>query len=270
MSFLYHANTFSKVNRQGDKLQAACTLLNNNTEAVAWIDTDVKTLSITRAGWALYRSPDSPSGIYDLPELIGIEAYITGKIALNEKLGGPEQELPRELIAECFRSVLQAETFFFLERGFQSAKQYDDFCEENSIGACRYYSHLDQTEKQWTEWLENTERSYNLFNRSKTVNIQQNQSNLIITASFIDSFHHISIIMELNKDGIIQNASGDFISAPDKICYKNTEHLSKFTGNKLSAMNKKEIAALAGGAEGCNHLVDLIYEVVKAIRNILR
>lgn len=269
MAFLYHSNTFLKVNRIDNELQAECTILSNDTEAVAWVYADVNNLKITRAGWALYRSFENKASVFELPELIGIEAYITGGPALKKLLGASGQELARELIAECFRGMLQAETFFFMERGFQSAQQYDDFCEANSIGACRYYSHLDQTEKQWTEWVETTERSYNLFNRSKTVNVQQlQQSAFIVTASFIDSFHHLGILMELNEEGIVQKASGDYISAPDKICYVNTEHLPSFIGTKLTDMSKKEIAALAGGAEGCNHLVDLIYEAAKAMDKI--
>jgi len=265
MSFLYHANTFVKVNRIANNLQAECTLLSNDIEAVAWINADVPTLHIQRADWALYRSLDSNPGVFQLSELIGVKAYITGGPALKQRLGAPGQELPRELIAECFRGILQAETFFFMERGFQSARQYDERCEQYSLGSCRYYSHLDQTEKHWTEWVETTERSHNLFNRSKTVTIQQEQSDFIITSTFLDSFHHLSIAMELNEEGVVQKANGDYLSAPDKICHANTEHLPRFIGQKLAAMTKKEIAALAGGAEGCNHLVDLIYEAAQAM-----
>lgn len=265
MSFIYHASTFLKVNRIENRVMAECTLLSNNTEAVAWVDASVKTLKISRAGWASYRSPSNTAGIYDLPELNGVEAYITGGPVLKKVLGAPGLEVPYELISECFRGVLQAETFFFLERGFQSGKEFDDFCEQHSIGACRYYSHLDQTEKQWTEWVDTTERRYNLFNRSKTVTIQEQQLNRLITAVFMDSFHHLGIQMEIDQNGLVQRVQGNFFNAPDPICYKNKEHLEKLAGLNLGKMNKKEIAALAGGAEGCNHLVDLIYEIKKAL-----
>lgn len=269
MSFTFHATTFVKVNRIGDTLLAECTLLSNDTEAVAWIDANVQTLKVSRAGWAIYRSPSTRTGIFDLPELIGAEAYITGGPTLKRVLGAPGLEVPYELIGDCFRGVLQAETFFFLERGFISAKQYDDFCEQNSIGFCRFYSHLEQTEKQWTEWVDTTERSYNLFNRSKTVTIEQQQSNRTITASFMDSFHHLGIQLEIDDSGMVLSAHGNFINAPDPICYKNHEHLEKFTGMNLGRMSKKEIAALAGGVEGCNHLVDLLYEIKKSLSSIL-
>jgi hypothetical protein len=265
MSFTYHATTFLKVNRNGDTLRAECTLLSNDIEAVAWIEANVQTLKISRAGWANYRSPANQAGIFDLPELIGADAYITGGPALKKALGRPGLEIPYELIGECFRGVLQAETFFFLERGFQSARQYDDFCEQHSIGDCRYYSHLDQTEKQWTEWVETTERSYNLFNRSKTVTIVQQETNRIVTAVFMDSFHHLGIGLEMDQNGAVLSAQSNFISAPDPICYKNREHLAKFIGMNLGQMSKKEIAALAGGAEGCSHLVDLLYEIKKTL-----
>lgn len=269
MSFIYHASTFLKVNRIENTLLAECTLLSNEAEAVAWIDVSVKTLKIMRAGWANYRSQSYAAGIFDLPDLIGVEAYITGGPVLKKVFGAPGLEIPYELISECFRGVLQAETFFFLERGFQSARQYDDFCEQNSIGACRYYSHLDQTEKHWTEWVDTIERSYNLFNRSKTVTIQEKQTLREINASFMDSFHHLGVQMEIDQGGHVKQANGNFVTAPDPICYRNNEHIEKLIGKNLAQMSKKEIAVLAGGAEGCNHLVDLIYEIKKHLLTII-
>jgi hypothetical protein len=266
MSFTYHATIFNRVNRCGNTLLSECTLLSNGVEAVAWVDADVQTLQISRAGWANYRSPAGETGIFELPALIGTEAYITGGPALKKVLGEAGLEIPYELISDCFRGIVQAETYFFMERGFQSAKHYDDFCEQHSIGACRFYSHLDQREKQWTEWVGITERSYNLFNRCKTVIIQQQQLNRTITSSFMDSFHHLGVGMEIDQNGMVLSAHGNFINAPDPICYKNNEHLDAFVGKQLGQMSKKEIAALAGGAEGCNHLVDLIYEVKKVLQ----
>lgn len=265
MSLLFHAINFVKVNRNGGTVTAECTLLNNDVEAVAWLDASVKTLQISRAGWANYGAPNYDLGIFDLPELIGIEAYLTGGPALRRALGGPDQELPYELISECFRAVLQSETFFFLERVFQSADQYDDFCEKHSVGACRYYTHIDQVEKHWTDWLDTTEREYNLFNRSKTVIIKQLDSNRIVNAVFHDSFHHIGVQLELDQQGTVLDAQANFHHAPDPICFLNHEHLPKMVGSILGKMGKKDIAARVGGSEGCSHLVDLLYEVKKSL-----
>jgi len=266
MSLLFHATNFVKVNRHGDTVTAECTLLSNAVEAVAWVDASVQTLQISRAGWANYRSSAGETGVFDLPALIGVEAYITGGPALRKVLGGPGLELPYDLISECFRGVLQAETYFFLERGFVSAKQYDDFCEQHSIGACRFYSHLEETELQWTEWLGSTERDYNLFNRCKTVSITQQAVNRLVSASFMDSFHHLGVSLEIDPQGVVLSAQGNFINAPDPICFQNDAHLFKLPGLNLREMNKKEIAALTGGPEGCNHLVDLLYEIKKALQ----
>lgn len=267
MSFIYHASTFLKVNRVENTVLAECTLLSSEMEAVAWIDANVQTLKIKRAGWANYRSQSYAVGTHDLPELIGVEAYITGGPTLKKVLGVPGLEIPYDLVSECFRGILQAETFFFLERGFQSASHYDDYFDQNSIGSCRYYSHLDQIEKRWTEWVDTSERSYNLFNRNKTVTIQEEQKLRKINASFMDSFHHLGVQMEIDEDGAVGLANGNFVTAPDPICYRNNENLERLVGKNLSQMSKKEIAALAGGAEGCNHLVDLIYEISKLIPN---
>lgn len=87
----------------------------------------------------------------------------------------------------------------------------------------------------------------------------------MITAVFIDSFHHLGIQLEIGQNGIVQQAQSNYINAPDPICYKSNEHLDKFLGMNLGQMSKKEIAVLIGGAEGCNHLVDLIYEFKKVL-----
>lgn len=264
MTFIYHANTALKVNRNNDVVQAECSLLNNNTEASAWVYADVKTLQIQRAGWALYRSIESNTGVFELPELIGVEAYLNSGPVLKSVLGAPGQELPRKLVAECFRGMLQAESFFFVDRGYETADQYNEFWNQSYTGSCRCFSHLDQIDKQWPEWL-NTERSYSLFNRSKTISIQRQQLDFIITASLIDTYHNLHLEMRLDENGLVQIASGDFIAAPDKICYENTDHLPQFIGQNLPAMSKKDIAALVGGAEGCTHLLDMIYDAARAM-----
>lgn len=265
MTFIYHASTALKVNRVGDVVQVECTLLNNNTEASAWVFADVKTLQIQQAAWALYRSDDRELGVFELPQLIGVEAYLNAGPILKSVLGGPGQEMPRALVADCFRVMVQAETFFFEERGYKTAEKYVEFWHQNYAGLCRYYSHFEQIDKHWPAWLANTKRSYNLFNRSKTITIQRQLLDFIITASFIDSFHHVHLEIRLDQFGQVQTASGNFINAPHKNCHENTEHLSKIIGLNLPALSKREIAALVGGPDGCTHLLELIGDAASAL-----
>ncbi|HZK87300.1 MAG TPA: DUF2889 domain-containing protein, partial [Syntrophomonas sp.] len=106
---------------------------------------------------------------------------------------------------------------------------------------------------------------YNLFNRSKTITIQRQLLDFIVTASFIDTFHHINLELRLDQFGQITNAIGDFINAPHKNCHENTEHLPKIIGLNLPALSKREIAALVGGPDGCTHLLELIGDAASAL-----
>lgn len=270
--FVYHSTVFLTVNRlAGNELAAECTQISNDLEAVGRLITDVKNLKIKQAEWALYRHPDRKNGRWELPELKGVTAYLDAGPDLKRALGGAELEIARELIAEAVRGIVQAETFFFGERGFASAADYDAFWDNMYRNSCYYYSHLDEVEKTWMDYVGPIERPYNLFNRSKTATVTREDGGVWrVTAVFIDSFHELGIEFLVDGHGLIQSARGDYTSAPSRICWRNTGHLEKFTGCSLTAFSKKDIALRAGGSEGCNHLVDIIYEAVQAYAAAVR
>lgn len=240
-------------------------MMSNDIEAFAWVNADVHSLYVLEARWALYRAPDRELGVFELPMLTGVEAYLNSGPALKSVLGDPDQELERELIAECFRCILQAETFFYKERGHETAEKYVEFWHHSYAGFCRYYNNFNEIDKIWPAWLANTKRSYNLFNRDKTITIQRQQTNLVIICSFIDTFHHLHLEMQIDQDGQIQVACGNYLNAPHNNCHENAEHLQKLIGHNLPAMSKKEIANIVGGPDGCTHLLELIGDACKAI-----
>ncbi|HWQ74970.1 MAG TPA: DUF2889 domain-containing protein [Syntrophomonas sp.] len=270
MTFVYHATTAARVNRYGDVIQAECSLLDNRNETFAWIAADVFSLKVLQAGWALYRSDNRKTGIFDLPDLIGVEAYLNSGPALKNVLGGPGQEMERELISECFRSILQAETFFYRERGFDSAQKYITYWDHIYAGLCRYYNRSTENDTEWPAWLANAQRGYNLFNRNKSITIQALQDQLIVTCSFIDSFHHLHLEIRLDPGGKIAGVRGNFLDAPGDICYENTEHLHKLVGCHLPSLGKKEIAAMVAGPDGCTHLLEMISDAVQATAGFLQ
>lgn len=270
MRFLYQSSTFLRVNRTGgDELRAECTLISNDCEAVGFLTTDVRQLAVQEAGWAVYRSNESPIGYYPLPEMKDMQAYLDAGPALKTHLGQPGKELARELIAECVRGIIQGETFFYQERGFDSIAAYDAFWDKLYVNSCYYYSHLDRIEKPWMEYVGYETRPFNLFNRSKTVTVRDARSGYTADAVFLDSFHELSVSFTVNGEGIVQEQSADYVSAPDAICHENTRHMSLFAGKNLPELSKKEIAGLAGGGEGCSHLVDLIHEASGALKKVI-
>jgi len=265
LSFIYHANTAVKVNRIGDVVQAECSLLSNDIEAFAWVFADVYNLQVQQAKWALYRAPDRELGMFELPGLIGAEAYLNSGPDLKYLFGTPGQELELDLVTECIRGIIQAETFFYEERGYKTAENYVEYWHQNYAGLCRYYNNFIEIDKVWPAWLADTKRVYNLFNRDKAITIQRRQPGLNITCSFIDSFHHILLEMDLDQNGQIINAHGNFINTPHDNCHENTMHLQNLIGHRLSAMSKREIAAVVGGPDGCTHLLEMVGDAAKAV-----
>lgn len=271
MSSVYHSTLTLKVNRVSHgELLAECSFLSTDREAYTWMRTDVAKLQIQDAGWAVYRSPQETAALQHLPQLVGIEAYLDSGPQLKNALGTGTPELIRELLSECIRGLIQSETFFYAERGFVDPAQYDTFWDKLYVNSCHYYSHLDQIDRPWMEYAGgDIQRQGNLFNRSQGVSIyEETPSGFRIDGVFIDSFHELNVRLMVDNSGVANQATADYRRAPDKICWNNSRHLEKMVGRCLPQLNKKDIAVLAGGPEGCNHLVDLLNSICQASRTL--
>ncbi|MEQ8174200.1 MAG: DUF2889 domain-containing protein [Syntrophomonadaceae bacterium] len=268
-SFHFHSSV--KVDRISEQeLKAECVVLSTNRESRGWLITDVQGLKISQAGWADYRKAGGSARSGNIPKLIGVEAFLDAGPHLKRALPSREQEPIRDLISECIRGLVQAETFFFRERGYLSAAQYDSYWEEMYLNGCYYYSHLDEVEKPWLDYVGYTQRSANLFNRVHSLVIHREPNGCYsLNASFIDSFHELGVRLGMDTDGIILLSEASYNRAPDKICWYNTRHLKKLLGLRLLDLSKKDLASLAGGAQGCNHLVDILYDACRAMAEFL-
>ena len=118
MKVLYQSNVSNTVSRiSSNQLVSQCLVLNTGYEAVARIKVSTVTFIIEAASWEIYRSPGSRlNGAAVVSELKGVEAYFHAGAALKV-VGDIYGELPRELLAECIRGVIQAETYLFEDRG---------------------------------------------------------------------------------------------------------------------------------------------------------
>lgn len=251
-----------------DEVRAETSLLATDSEAVGWLTADLPGLYIKECTYGIYRLADAQTGIFMVPELGGVEAYFDAGAMLKQAVGDAARGVAREVISECVRGVIQAETFFFTERGYANEKAYDAYWDEMYVNSCRYYSNLDKRDQTFIEVVGYSERSHNLFNRSKQVTLAEVDQGYSITACFMDSFHELALQLKLNNAGLVTEASGNFLRAPGHICGENNQHLNKLKGICLSTMGKREVADLAGGSEGCSHLVELIYEAAKAASHI--
>ncbi|MGI5912843.1 MAG: DUF2889 domain-containing protein [Syntrophomonadaceae bacterium] len=270
MSFIYNSNTLVKVNRiSNNEVTSECTKLSNKLEMTAWIIIDTYTFAIKRAGWAIYCSPKDITGHFELPQLIGMTAYLNSGAQLKKLLGGEENETVRELIADCIRGIVQSEIFLLPERGYKNYTHYHGKWEQMYVDSCLYYSHLDTVPKV-SMYEGDRNRTYNLFNRTKMVNITHEENgDYTVTASFTDCYHQLNIFLVLNPAGVVLESYGNFTRAHYNICFQNSHLLAKLKGFVLGQMTKKEIASLAGGSNGCDHMVSLLYETSRVLREAL-
>jgi len=272
MEVLYHAHRFSTVKAINDEeLLAESTFLSTDFEAVGRLLIDQKSFLIKDARWDIYRSPGGGlNGGKELPGLKGVEAYFNAGGSLRRVAGDEAGGLPRELLADCVKGSIQAETFIFEKRGFTSARAYEEYWDKIYFNACRYFSNLDRLTCRWFDYIGGYEREGTLFNRNMSSIVwRQDGGSLAAYGCFSDSFHELGVHIGLNSEGIVTECAGNFLRAPDRICFENSAHLLKLVGKNIARLNKREIGELVGGSQGCNHLVDMAYDIGYAVTSVL-
>ncbi|MGI6549253.1 MAG: DUF2889 domain-containing protein [Syntrophomonadales bacterium] len=267
MQCIYHANYFTTVLRRDDELWSQCVYLTTDVEATGMLQVEVASFNIKDAWWEVYRSPDKTlKGCFQVPELKGIEAFMHIGPVLKQQVGEQGGGLARELLAECARGLMQAETFVYQERGYASEREYDDYWNETLKNSCRYYTNLDRVAQPWMDYIGGAVRGNSLYNRMKSTNILNSSENrMLINANFVDSFHELTVNIVAESDGTIRESTGNYLRAPDRVCFENSELLAKLVGQSLTGMTKKEIAKDLGYSSGCTHLVDLVYDISQAV-----
>lgn len=269
---LYQSNNISTVKMINEhELLATSIFLSTSFEAVGQLVTDLESFRIRKARWDIYRSPDGRlNGGKELPELNGVEAYFSAGKALRRVVGEEAGGLPRELLAECVKGMIQAETYLYDARGYPTREAYDEYWDQAYLNACRYYSNLERVVRRWTEHVGNFNRKGTLFNRVKNCRVSRRSDRIFMASgSFSDSFHELGVYAELDGEGMIRYCTGNFLRAPDQVCYESKEHLLNLVGKKITTLNKKEIGELVGGPQGCDHLFDIVYGLSQAVTAVI-
>lgn len=253
------------------ELLAEATVLGTEIEATGRLRADRVSFEIKDARWEVFRSPaGSLNGSGEAPGLIGIPAYLDAGRELRRIVGEQAGGVARELLAECVRGVIQAETFIFQERGFPTAAAYDDYWDEFNLNGCRYYSNLQRTTRRFNEHVAEQNHGLNLFNRFKNCSVYRLEDGLIAYGGFSDSFHELGLSYNLDLEGRIVDSSGSFLRAPDQVCFENALHPGNLKGVNLTECTKKQLAQVLGGPQGCQHLVDIADDLRKASVYVLK
>ncbi|NLV15752.1 MAG: DUF2889 domain-containing protein [Syntrophomonadaceae bacterium] len=272
MKCVFNASHFTTVIRKDNELLAQSVYLSTSIEAIGMVRADVSSFMINGAEWEIYRSPDNLlNELADVPELKGTEAFLNVGQALRDVIGDRGGGLPRELLAECIRGLIQAETFVYQERGYSSPEAYDNYWEELSADYCRYFTNLDKVEKHWRDHVGPFERGRSLYNRCKKSEVWVGQDGRISSGgSFIDSYHELCVQIRIDSRGVIEECQGNFLRAPDRICFENADNLNIMIGQNLADLSKRQIGGDLGGPQGCFHLVDLVYDIGQAVNEVFQ
>ena len=271
MEYVFQKCWFSSVTAlDGGELLAETSLVGTDIEASGRLVVEKSTFIVVDAGWEVIRSPGgrlNGSGV--LPGMKGVTAYFNSGGDLRREAGDIAGGLVREMLAECVRGIIQAETFLYRERGYLTPEAYGEYWEKASLNSCRYYSNLHRISRRWSEYVSSYCTGKKLFNRFKNCSIIKSVGGFAAAGIFSDSFHEMGITVELNNQGMVLDCRGNFLRAPDPVCFENAALLERLKGTFLSGFNKKEVISKIGGPLGCDHLADLIYDLVKGLRPVL-
>lgn len=253
------------------ELLAETTVLGTEMEAAARLIVDQRTFEIKNARWEVYRSPGGKlNGGNAVPGLKGITAYFQAGGELRRTVGSEAGGLAREMLAECIRGIIQAETFLYRDRGYPTAEAYGDYWEKTYVNSCRYYSNLHRISRKWSEYVENYDRGSNFFNRARSCSVFRQPGGMAAVGNLSDSFHEMGVFIDVDQEGRITGCAGNFLRAPDPVCFENGPLLGKLNGMVLAGCGKKQIAEVIGGPQGCDHLVDLVSEIGNSITSVLK
>jgi len=273
MKVLYQGSYLCSVKKdRGCDLTAETVFLSTVFEAVGKVVVESTSYRIKEARWDIYRSPDNKlNGGGFLPELNGVEAYFDAGRALKHLTGREGGKLVKEVLAECVRGAILAETYVFKDRGHSSADDYEAYWQKERKNACRYYTNLDRVKIGWFDHIGYHIRENNLYNKYKSFTVyQQNDDCFYATGNFNDSFHELNVQLSFDGEkGLITDCKGAFLRAPDAVCFENANHLTSLIGKNITGLSKKDVAKVAGGQEGCFHLVDIVYDTLVASSSVL-
>lgn len=258
----YNSTRNTTVNRlTSGALHSQCSFLSTLEESSAWITVNPNDFRIQQAAMETYHSLHGEPGYREFPELVGMEAYMQAGSQLKVILG-PEQQEVRELFTECIKGVIQSEPYLWIERDFQDQSAWLDHWYAVNDKTCYTFSHPADVTEDWIV----APRSYNLFNRSYVVHIQQGESRNVAKGVFVDPWHEISVCLVLDHQNVIVEASSAQIRVPAKICDKAAGNMQNLVGCNAFGLSKKDVAASVGGPEGCTHLLEIVYYVCRMSR----
>ncbi|MFZ5647401.1 MAG: DUF2889 domain-containing protein [Bacillota bacterium] len=272
MKSINHSHWYTTVNVTGPGTLSGRTMfMSTELECAVTLSVDISTFRIQSATWEVYRGPVGALSA-DLDGLKGVEAYFGSGEQLREAVLKKYGQRAHSLVSETVRGIIQAETFLIKERGYESPESYDQYWTNMYKNSCRYYSNLDRVSVHWADHISGQERfNGNLYNKFKDVLVSDCGDTYHIASSLSDSFHEVGINIILDKNsGAVLSADCRLLRAPDAVCFESGGFSQALSGVKAAGLTKRDVARLLGGSQGCVHMIDLCYDVVFVLNQLLQ
>lgn len=221
-----------------------------------------------------------------VPNIIGTLGYIQGKKTLKRALKESPFEKYTDLFIQCISALIQAETYVYRERGYQTEEEYNRYWDLLEDNGCRMYSHsrkaLRKGDLPWMSYVPDNFNKNPIFAREKNYEVisyqdesedktedflSKNLFGLISLKGHLkDDYHEmiLEIITDLNC--IVKNSKINFIKAPGKSCYSNKENQNNLKSLNLKEIEKHQIIDAFGGCDGCYHIVEMAIDMADVIK----
>lgn len=255
-----------RLEEEREDLFSEVTYCGTDREAFARLVVDPRTYLVKSAVWETYRTPEEKGQrTLNLNQLKGMEAYFGCGATLRQVLNPLREPYAPALFAETVRGLIQAETFLLEERGHSSPEAYEEYWNKFYLGSCRFYSNLDRVGGSWYDYVGFDKRRGILFNRMRSLVLSTAEYDgadcYYLYGQLCDSYHEVDVTLVLDKDDfVVKKASGYLLRVPDPVCREAATFVNAVEGKSLLGMQKKTVAHLLQGGNGCVHLIDLIYE----------
>lgn len=227
------------------------------------LEIERKTLEIKNAVLEVHRGQPGAAAVTPVSSLVGIPAYFGSGKNIRQALA--ETSVLLDMASQAFTAVIQAEVFFYQERGFASADVYDNFWEKTSRNSCVYYSNLDRLQQRFMEYVKDQRRGSNLFHRYLLTALDLTEEKMEIRGHLLDSYHEMSLVLQLDQDSVIRKATGTMLRCPDPVCREALPRLDSLEGTPLSTTDSKRYITTCGGPSGCTHISHLVQEAASTL-----
>jgi len=267
MEYLYHSAMLTSVFRtMQSEVLAQSRLVSTEYEAVAELAIDTSDLTVKRSGWEIFRSPASGmNGCGSEDGLIGQEMGFQSGRALGT-IGNKFDGIPKLLLTECVKGMIQSDVFLFRERGFPSVEDYQHDWKKQHADSCFLYSNQHRSQNRpWTYYFDARKYDTQLFSRSKTAQVTKtDEYTYSVSGGFFDGYHEIGIELT-TADGLVSRIEGGFMRSPDPLCAETIAGIQQLAGRKLDDLNKHCLSKIVGGTQGCYHLVEFLSFLTDAL-----